>query len=76
MATGTIKSLPPDREFGFILADGREGDLFFHKKQLAPGTEFTDLKLGMAVTFEIDETGPKGAAAVNVAKAASMAKSA
>ena len=63
---GTIKKLT-DRNFGFILQDGEEKDLFFHANELV-GSDFNDLKEGDAVTFEVNNT-PKGPAAVQVKKA-------
>lgn len=64
--TGTIKTLT-DRGFGFISREGEEKDLFFHSKDL-DGITFDELQVGDAVTFEVTE-GPKGPAAVSVAKA-------
>jgi len=64
--TGTIKTLT-DRGFGFISREGEEKDLFFHSKDL-DGITFDELQVGDAVTFEVTK-GPKGPAAVNVAKA-------
>ena len=66
--TGTIKTILADKKFGFITVEGREKDLFFHKEKVV-GVEFDDLKVGDVVSFEIDETGPKGPAAVNVTRA-------
>ncbi|HEY9582792.1 MAG TPA: cold shock domain-containing protein [Candidatus Paceibacterota bacterium] len=65
--TGTIKTILADKKFGFITVEGREKDLFFHKEKVV-GVEFDDLKIGDVVSFEIDETGPKGPAAVNVTR--------
>ena len=62
---GTIKKLT-DKNFGFISQDGEEKDLFFHANEL-DGISFSDLKEGDVVTFEI-QNGPKGPAAVKVAK--------
>jgi CspA family cold shock protein len=64
--TGTIKTLT-DRGFGFISYEGAAKDLFFHSKDLN-GVMFDELKQGETVSFEITE-GPKGPAAVNVARA-------
>lgn len=64
--TGTIARLT-DRGFGFITPEGGDKDVFFHARAL-DGVEYDDLREGDAVTFEMEE-GPKGAAAVNVAKA-------
>ncbi|MDO8504466.1 MAG: cold shock domain-containing protein [Candidatus Liptonbacteria bacterium] len=65
--TGTIKTLN-ERGFGFIAREGETKDLFFHKNSLT-GVEFDALKVGDSVTFEVDTTGEKGPAAVNVARA-------
>lgn len=63
---GTIKKLT-DKNFGFIAQEGSDQDLFFHANELV-GTEFSDLKEGDAVTFEVQDT-PKGPAATQVKKA-------
>ena len=63
---GTIKKLT-DKNFGFITQEGSDRDLFFHANELV-GTEFSDLKEGDAVTFEVQDT-PKGPAATQVKKA-------
>lgn len=60
---GVIKRLT-DRGFGFIAVEGEEKDLFFHSSALV-GTQFNDLREGMAVTFEKEESD-KGPKAVNV----------
>jgi CspA family cold shock protein len=65
--TGTIKKIIADKGFGFISVEGQEKDLFFHSK--AVSGSFTDLHEGDTVSFEVDESGPKGPAAINVAKA-------
>lgn len=66
--TGKIARVT-DRGFGFITPDeGGDRDLFFHAANVAEGVEFNDLKEGDAVSFEVEE-GPKGPAAVNVARA-------
>ncbi|MFA7314395.1 MAG: cold shock domain-containing protein [Candidatus Magasanikbacteria bacterium] len=62
---GTIKKLT-DKNFGFISQDGGD-DLFFHANSLA-GVDFSELREGDAVTFEVENT-PKGKAATNVQKA-------
>jgi cold shock protein len=63
---GTIKKLT-DKNFGFIARDGGQKDLFFHASALE-GVDFSELREGDAVTFEIGET-PKGPAAAQVRKA-------
>jgi cold shock protein len=62
---GTIKKLT-DKNFGFISQQGAD-DLFFHANNL-DGVDFSQLREGDAVTFEVEKT-PKGNAAVNVKKA-------
>ena len=66
MEKGTIKKLT-DRGFGFISREGEDKDLFFHSKELQ-GVEFSDLKEGDAVQFEVSES-PKGPNATNVSRA-------
>jgi cold shock protein len=63
---GTIKKLT-DKNFGFIAQEGAEKDLFFHASSLE-GVDFSELREGDAVTFEVGET-PKGPSATNVRKA-------
>jgi len=64
--TGTIKNLT-EKGFGFIAREGEDKDLFFHSNDLN-GVTFDELKVGDAVTFDVEQ-GPKGPAAKNVAKA-------
>jgi len=64
---GTIKKLVTEKGFGFIAREGGAKDLFFHRDKVA-GVSFDDLKEGDKVTFEVNETGPKGPAAENVAR--------
>ncbi len=65
--TGTIKKLISDKHFGFIGAEGREKDLFFHGNALV-GVTFEELREGDAVSFD-EEASPKGMNAVNVKRA-------
>lgn len=62
---GKIKKLT-DKNFGFIAQEEGE-DLFFHANSLN-GVDFSELREGDAVTFEVENT-PKGKAATNVQKA-------
>jgi len=62
---GTIKKLT-DKNFGFISREGESKDLFFHANELV-GVEFSDLREGDAVSFEIKDS-PKGPAATQVQK--------
>ena len=64
--TGTIKTIM-EKGFGFIAREGETKDLFFHSNDLS-GVEFTDLKVGDTVSFDVEE-GQKGPCAKNVAKA-------
>ena len=63
---GTIKKLT-DKNFGFIAPEDGKEDLFFHANELE-GVDFSDLKEGDTVSFEVKDT-PKGPAAVQVKKA-------
>jgi cold shock CspA family protein len=51
--TGEIVRLFSDKHFGFIAAPGHETDLFFHASAVV-GSDFDDLRVGDAVTFEED----------------------
>ena len=64
--TGTIKKLT-DKGFGFISREGEEKDLFFHSNDLN-GVSYDELKVGDAVTFDVEQ-GQKGPAAKNVTRA-------
>lgn len=66
--TGTIKTLITEKGFGFIAREGETKDLFFHREKLS-GVTFEELKVGDKVTFEIDTSGEKGPAAINVSRA-------
>lgn len=62
---GKIKTLT-DKNFGFISQE--EGnDVFFHASSLV-GVDFSELREGDAVTFEVEKT-EKGLAATNVQRA-------
>ena len=63
---GTIKRLVGDKNFGFIgTADGSK-DVFFHGSNLQ-GCQFSDLNVGDAVSFEVEQSD-KGPRAVNVTR--------
>ena len=62
---GTIKKLT-DKNFGFITQEGSEKDLFFHASELVD-VDFSELREGDAVTFEVNDS-PKGPAATQVKK--------
>jgi len=63
---GTIKKLT-DKNFGFITQEGSDKDLFFHASELVD-VDFSELREGDAVTFEVNDS-PKGPAATQVKKA-------
>ncbi len=56
MASGTIKSLIPNKGFGFISSAGKS-DIFFHSSAVVSG-EFDSLQVGETVTFE-EENDPR-----------------
>jgi CspA family cold shock protein len=58
MASGTIKTLIPDKGFGFITTDGsKNSDLFFHNSAVIDGN-FDSLQVGQTVTFD-EEPDPR-----------------
>ncbi len=61
--TGTVKRLT-DKGFGFITPDGQDKDVFFHLSALID-TNFDDLRVGDAVTFEVEDSD-KGPRAIDV----------
>lgn len=66
---GTIKTLVVDKNFGFITPEeAGKKDVFFHASGLV-GIEFGQLKQGMIVMFD-EEQSDKGPRAVNVTVAA------
>lgn len=68
MATGTIKTLIPNKGFGFIAADGsRNSELFFHSSAVVDGG-FDSLRVGQTVSFEQepDPRDPSRSRAKNV----------
>lgn len=68
MASGTIKTLIPDKGFGFIGTEGNNSsDLFFHNSALV-GATFDSLQVGQTVTFdeEPDPRDPRRRRAANV----------
>lgn len=62
---GVIKKLN-ERGYGFIGREGEEKDLFFHSNNLV-GTDFSSLKEGDKVKFEVEQS-EKGPNAVKVEK--------
>ena len=66
--TGTIKTLSPDRGFGFIRGeDGNE--YFFHRSELHAGLTFEQLSQGQRVSFEPRDSD-KGLRAADIDAAA------
>ena len=63
---GTIKRLVGDKQFGFIGTEGESKDVFFHASGLQ-GLQFSDLNVGDAVTFEVEDS-EKGPRAVKVSR--------
>ncbi|HLD31630.1 MAG TPA: cold shock domain-containing protein [Patescibacteria group bacterium] len=61
---GTIKTIVADKNFGFITPEGGDKDIFFHATSLN-GVEFSQLKAGDAVSFDVEDT-EKGPRATNV----------
>jgi cold shock protein len=62
--TGTIKTLRPDKGFGFI-RDSSGKDVFFHSSAIY-GEGIDNLREGDGVEFDVEEAGPKGPRATNV----------
>lgn len=64
--TGTIKSLIAEKGFGFITPAEGGKDVFFHTSEVV-GMQFTDLKIGDMVSFELTDS-PKGPKASQVTR--------
>lgn len=64
---GTVKRIISDKRFGFITPEDGSKDVFFHETGLQ-GVEFTDLKMGDTVSFDVEQS-EKGPRAVNVTRA-------
>jgi CspA family cold shock protein len=64
MPKGTIRKLVTDRGFGFIKTE-QEEDAFFHRNELQ-GVEFSSLKEGQEVEFEMGQGRDGRPAAVKV----------
>jgi cold shock protein len=60
---GIIKKIM-EKGFGFIAPEDGGKDIFFHSNSLV-GVQFTELREGDAVTFEVEDT-EKGKNAINV----------
>jgi CspA family cold shock protein len=64
MLSGKVKWFNNAKGYGFILADGRDEDLFAHYSAIQMDG-YKTLKAGQAVSFDIIQ-GPKGLHAVNI----------
>lgn len=64
MINGVIKTVIPDRGFGFIRDDGNK-DYFFHVRDLPQGERFDSTLVDKPVAFELQDTD-RGPRAVNV----------
>ena len=64
---GTIKNIISEKHFGFITPEDGSKDVFFHESGLE-GIQFSDLKAGDIVSFEVEQS-EKGPRAVSVVRA-------
>jgi len=64
MLSGKVKWFNNAKGYGFILADGRDEDLFAHYSAIQMDG-YKTLKAGQPVSFDILQ-GPKGLHAVNI----------
>ncbi|TWI50472.1 cold-shock DNA-binding protein family [Pseudomonas duriflava] len=64
MLSGKVKWFNNAKGYGFIVAEGRDEDLFAHYSAIQMDG-YRTLKAGQAVNFEIIQ-GPKGLHAVNI----------
>lgn len=64
MLSGKVKWFNNAKGYGFIVADGRDEDLFAHYSAIQMDG-YKTLKAGQAVSFDIVQ-GPKGLHAVNI----------
>lgn len=70
MLSGKVKWFNNAKGYGFIVADGRDEDLFAHYSAIQMDG-YKTLKAGQPVHFEILQ-GPKGLHAVNIRSIASV----
>jgi CspA family cold shock protein len=64
MFSGKVKWFNNAKGFGFILANGQDGDLFAHFSAIQMDG-YRTLKAGQTVSFDIVQ-GPKGLHAINI----------
>ncbi len=74
MLSGKVKWFNNAKGYGFILADGRDEDLFAHYSAIQMDG-YKTLKAGQPVSFDVVQ-GPKGLHAVNIRAAAADADAA
>jgi cold shock protein len=72
MLSGKVKWFNNAKGYGFILADGRDEDLFAHYSAIQMDG-YKTLKAGQPVNFDIIQ-GPKGLHAVNIRAASASAE--
>lgn len=61
---GTVKTVVAEKNFGFITPEDGSKDIFFHATSLS-GIDFSQIKVGDVVTFEVEQS-EKGPRATNV----------
>ncbi len=64
---GIIKTVIAEKHFGFITPEDGSKDVFFHETGLQ-GIQFSELKAGDAVTFDVEQS-EKGPRATNIVRA-------
>ncbi|AYC35085.1 cold shock domain-containing protein CspD [Pseudomonas cavernae] len=72
MLSGKVKWFNNAKGYGFILADGRDEDLFAHYSAIQM-EGYKTLKAGQPVSFDIVQ-GPKGLHAVNISTISASAE--
>jgi len=72
MVSGKVKWFNNAKGYGFILADGRDEDLFAHYSAIQMDG-YKTLKAGQPVSFDIIQ-GPKGLHAVNISAAPAVSE--
>jgi CspA family cold shock protein len=70
MVSGKVKWFNNAKGYGFIVADGRDEDLFAHYSAIQMDG-YKTMKAGQPVSFDIIQ-GPKGLHAVNISSATTV----
>ena len=65
IATGTIKWMNDNKDFGYITPNDGTNDIFFHKSAIKSGGINLLLK-GSYVTYAVNRDGSEGPCAINV----------